>query len=95
MVQVVENWADVTGTVEGASADEQRPGYLRVSVALRASREVPGFPDLMRPSVGSTVDILVPAQQGAGLRSGQLVAGRVRRAGPTDCFAGPQGLRAG
>ena len=93
MVQVVENWADVTGTVEGTSADERRPGYVRVSVGLHESREVPGFPDLMRPSVGSTVDILIPAQQGAGLRTGQQVTGRVRRAGPTDCFAGPEGLR--
>jgi hypothetical protein len=95
MVQVVENWADVTGTVEGTRADERRPGYVRVAVALHGSREVPGFPDLMRPSVGASVDILVPAEQAHGLQRGQQVAGRVRRAGPGDCFAGPEGLRAG
>lgn len=91
MVQIEENWSEVTGSVVGivpgggAKADRS---ILRLK--LERIRAMPGLPSLVEASKGSELRIHArPAQLDADVKPGTVVTMRVRRAGPADLWAHP------
>ncbi len=95
MVQSVENWSELHGTVEGVLGD---PSAGRVTLRLRLERLEPvqGFPSLVAEAPGSCIPVEVPLDaSGPGVATGDSVRLRVRLAGPGRYVAQPGTLRSG
>lgn len=92
MVQIVENWSRVTGTVESfaASDDPQRGGVLRLRID--AVRPLEPFPNLMADYEGRTIDVSLPASllPRIDLAPGRRLTLRLRRGGPTAVLSHPE-----
>jgi len=98
MVQVVENWAEVVGTVSDVAASDRGPDWRVVVVDVSSGQvaNVGGWPNLVRSQVTSQRRLLVtcpaaPLQQ-RGVQPGQQVRGGARLAGPGQVLAHPDGL---
>lgn len=91
MVQVVENWAVLEGTVK-----EERPSHVRadlVDVDVEVERVEPyeGFPNLFPEAENTIVSVTIPREvvTELGLAPGDRMRSRVRKASPFDVFAKP------
>ncbi|MCC7272815.1 MAG: hypothetical protein IT561_09110 [Alphaproteobacteria bacterium] len=92
MVQMIENWSDVTATVVDAAASS---GHATLSLRVEKADDVPPFANLMGDFVGRTVAVRVPSDLMAAVtpRPGDRVRLRVRRGGPAGFFAHPTEMR--
>jgi hypothetical protein len=84
MSQIVENWAQVKGVVE--DVDDDGAGTITVHLRLDDAQAVATFPNLLAEDVGAVIPLRVT---GAGRipGRGEVVACRVRKAGPDRYFA--------
>jgi hypothetical protein len=95
MAQIIENWADVTGSVAELDPDAAPPGFVSMRVLVARVEAVEGSPNLLGELAGSTLEIRVPdGALGLDVRPGVVVRCRVRRAVGGAVFAHPDGLRA-
>ena len=96
MVQVVENWAEVTGIVRAVGPSDKGPSYRTIIMDVDTVTDVPGFPNLLSDTQGTTLVIIVPGRAAtrAELAAGTSLKARVRRASPSEVFASPDGLDA-
>ena len=80
MVSVIENRAEISGTVQGVHADDSSPHH-RIVVQVSDVRDVPGFPNLLSSASGTPLEISIepPAER---LNVGQPIKLEVRRTGP-------------
>lgn len=94
MVQAPENWADVEGVVSDVGPDPARPGWVVASLELRAADPVEGYPNMLAPSVGTSIRLAVPADEAADaeLAAGSTVRARARLAAPRLALARPASL---
>lgn len=98
MVQVVENWAEVVGTVREVSPSRRGADWrvLVVDVSTGHVDKVGGWPNLVRSQVNEEKRLTVtcPAAPLASrhVTSGQQVRGRARLAGPGQVLAHPDGF---
>jgi hypothetical protein len=88
MVQSIENRTNLHGRVRGRRADPDRPGWELVDIDVAQADPVPGLPNLLSRTVGSTITVSVPADllppgdlRGASLRL------RAYRGGPDAVLA--------
>jgi hypothetical protein len=90
-VQVIENWADVTGTLVAIRPDSKVEGYVSVTLDQSTIRSVPGFPNLFEAEKGQTIHVNVPVAAVGRLEAlrGATVSWRIRKAGPSSNFAHP------
>jgi hypothetical protein len=94
MVQVVENWADVTGVVQSVMDQGATPAHARVQLKLTDAADVDTKPNFFRQRVGTVVDVhLLRDAVPSSLRPGSRVALRVRAAAADKAFASSDGLR--
>lgn len=94
MVQSVENWCCVSGTIDDLDpkADQARanPDQVVLSIQIGKIKPVEGYPALIRIEDGATISVIVRrAQLGPGRAAGQYVTIPIRVAGPDRCFAHP------
>jgi hypothetical protein len=75
MVQIVENRADLTGTVQSADAN----GALQLLVEEVSA--VAGYPNLSDDAVGQIVMVKIPADKAQNAAPGARVHMRVRKTG--------------
>lgn len=98
MVQVVENWAEVVGTVREVSPSRRGDDWRVVVVDVSSGHvdNVGGWPNLVRSQVNDEKRLTVtcPASSLAGrnVTAGQQVRGRARLAGPGQVMAHPEGF---
>lgn len=92
MVQAVENWGVLTGTLRDLR--EQRAGRLELDVEVAQVDAVEGFPNFLAGSAGEvlTVTVGAPAVTRSGLRVGDLVRVRAQRTGPRTVVGQPGSL---
>lgn len=90
-VQVIENWADVTGRLVAVRPHPQLEGYVSVSLDQLIISSVPGFPNLFESEKGQTIDVNVPVAAVRRLETarGATVSWRIRKAGPSSNFVHP------
>jgi hypothetical protein len=89
MVQIVENWCEVTGAVLGIEAGP-RAEHRILRLRLDHIRPVSGFPTLLEASAGSELRIHMRREQLLpAVRPGATVTIRVRRAGVSGLWAHP------
>ena len=78
--RVIENWADVTGSVLGT-----RPGqsekFLELNLQIESADDVKGVANLVAPLLGQTLWVNIPNElvQSLGVQVGDIVQARVRR----------------
>lgn len=89
MVQVIENWADITGTVRAVEPSDKGPTYRTLILDVDTVTDVPGFPNLLSDTPGTTLAIIIPGPDPA---PGTSLKARVRRASPFEIFANPDTL---
>ncbi len=89
MVQVSENWADLTGTVLAIQAHPDQSGQAVVRLDVASAADVETFPNFFTDYVGREVDVSVRADvpQLAALGPGDPVRLRARRGGSGRAFA--------
>lgn len=97
MVQIVENWAIVEGTVE--AWQPAAPGK-RAVMTLRVERVTPVeqsqgrfYPNFLEGREGSSIRVVLPENPGSAQEKGARVRVRVRRGQQADqYFAHPDGV---
>lgn len=92
MVQVVENWAEISGVVVSVDSSDKGSNWRVVTVEPEVVTDVSGYPNLVRaqkPPLRIQCRDLAPER----LAAGQRVAGRIRLAGPQDLQVHRDGLR--
>lgn len=90
MVQMIENHADLVGTLIAVEPDAERPDHLRLTIAVTGAEPVAGYPNLLASRIGQRVTVLA--------RRGSVAAGaapgpvrlRASLTGPDRIFADAQ-----
>ena len=82
MVTIIENWAEIEGTVKSILGNPALSEYTIVNLELAASAEVESFPNLARADEGSTIRINVRTAdlEHHGILPGQKLRCVVRKA---------------
>jgi hypothetical protein len=82
MVNIIENWASIQGTVKSVIEAASPKGYLQVELDLEKSTDVENLPNLARADEGGTIRINVkPGQISAyDIKPGSRLEGKVRKA---------------
>ena len=88
MVQIVENWADIEGSVQNVDRASEIPGFVKASVELERVTDVEGFPNLLASLNGAVITVFVPSElaEEQGLQPGTRLVARARRARPGRTF---------
>lgn len=99
MVSVIENWAQLEGTVREVRPDPELPDQLVAVVDVDAVEPVEDdegnpFPNLFADAAGGSVELHVPAAPAADheLAPGRRISARVKRTGPDRSFVHPHHL---
>ena len=82
MVQIVENWADIGGTVSGPTLPGTRPDHVGVRIDVDTVEPVEGFPNLLADRAGQSIDVQIRLDGPLDLRAGQRIGLRARLAAP-------------
>ena len=86
MVQIIENRADVDGTVVAIRPVQERLGFHLVTLDVKAAAPVEGYQNLFAHAPGERLDVLVPEVWGR-MKAGDAVRCRIRLAAPKTIFA--------
>lgn len=89
MVQVVENWSDLTVTVLDIAPHPELTEFSAVRVKVQSVAAVPGFANLLASAAGTTLTVNVDAPGAKDLAVGAAANLRVRLAKPGVHFAHP------
>jgi hypothetical protein len=94
MVQSVENWCCVSGTIDDLDREagnvKTNPDHAVLSIRIGKIKPVEGYPALIRIEDAAAISVIVRRSQlGNGKATGQHVTIPVRVAGPDRCFAHP------
>lgn len=94
-MQIVENWAEVTGLVRSVTPDAGRAGFAHVELVVEQIAAVAGFPNLVGRGSPGTLDVLFrdDVVRHLGLSDGVRLRCRVRLAGGQALFAHPDEAR--
>jgi hypothetical protein len=93
MIQIVENWANVTGVVEKAARDPAMPDHAHIRLHLTGAENVGGSPNLFRQHLGEDIDLLLRDEAHAvALVPGARIAVRARIATPDRAFGAADDL---
>lgn len=87
MVQIIENHADITGTLLSVRDAPDRPGFVSMRVNVDSTLPVESFPNLFERHVGQEVEVLAPRGSSAAAHVPRPVRLRVKKGGPTTIFA--------
>ena len=83
MVQSIENRTNLHGQVRGRQADPDRPGWELLDIHVTKADPVPGLPNLLGQTTGSTITVSVPTDLlPSGDMRGAWLRLRAYRGGP-------------
>ena len=91
-VQVIENQADIAGTIREIRPHDKLANYSTVVFDVKSVDAVDSYPNLMASTKGLSIDITVPNDEVARrtLAAGQKITLRVKKAGPGEVFLVPR-----
>ena len=91
MVQVIENWAILEGSVDEIRPSDVRNDLAAVDIAVQRIEPFGDFPNLFPDAEGTVVAVTMPKEvvRDRSLSAGSRVRCRVRRASPFTVFAKP------
>jgi hypothetical protein len=93
-MQVIENRSDVVGRITEVAPHPSLPDHSLLTIQVDDVSPVEGYSNLFEDARGSTLEVSVSRDTAVdmGLRSGDNVVARIRRAGPSAVFADPDTL---
>ena len=82
MAPIVENWAEISGTVKSITDHPKMEGYKQITLSLKSSKDVNDFPNLANADEGTDIVINVRAEEidKVGIVEGEKFKGTVRKA---------------
>jgi len=94
MVQAIENWTDLSGTLRDVRPREGSPGMTDVLIAVEEARDVGDFPNLLTGTPGQELAVAIETEAvpRLRLRPGDAIVCRAQRASPQTVVAHPDGL---
>ena len=87
MVKVIENHAEITGTLLRVTPAPDRPGFVSLRVMVDAAFPVGDWPNLFGRDVGACIEVLAREDSDAARCEDGPVRLRVKKAGPMTVFA--------
>jgi hypothetical protein len=87
MVKVIENHAEIAGTLLRITPAPDRPGYVSLSVMVDAAFPVGDWPNLFDHNVGECIEVLAREDSDVARSEQGQVRLHVKKAGPTTVFA--------
>jgi len=90
-VQVVENWAIISGKINAISDHSELSDYASATISVTEVTPVDGYPNLFSWAVGKQIHVNIPKVKvdELGLSAADSIRARVRKAGPTSAFVDP------
>lgn len=90
-VQVVENWAIISGKIDAISDHSELSDYASATISVTEVTPAEGYPNLFSWAVGKEIDVNIPKVKvdELGLSAGDSIRARVRKASPTGSFIDP------
>ena len=90
-VSIIENWSDITGTVQSVSPSIALQEFAEVKVEVSEVRDVDGFPNLLKTAAGQPLTITMSKAKALSMNvtAGKSISCRVRKAGPNRTFVHP------
>lgn len=95
-VQIVENWADITGELVDSYPSKIAEGFVMLEVKVKNVKDVEGFKNLLEDKGGEVIYVNVPESllQDKESKRRAKVSMRVRIAGPSrKLFIHPEHLK--
>jgi hypothetical protein len=88
MVNIVENWAEVTGEITFSRRDPSKSDIHLVTVRIISAKNYESFPNLIRPNKQNKITIQVKREDipEVGFKKGNVIKARVRAAGKDAYF---------
>ena len=82
MAPIVENWAEVSGTVTSINDNPKMEGYKQITLSLKSSKDVGEYPNLAKADEGTDIliNVRTEAMNEAGAVEGKHFTGTVRKA---------------
>ncbi len=87
MVQIVENHAEISGTIIGSAPDPELPGFVVLAIRVDGAHDVEGSPNLFCHDIGQTIHVHARSDSAAATGEGNSVRLRVKKVGPGRSFA--------
>jgi len=96
-MQIVENWAEIHGTIVRCEESERSPEFTIAYVNVKEVRDVPGFKNLIRQHADRPLPVHVPTKLGTklGLNRATTITCWIRMAAPNKFFVHRQHLTVG
>lgn len=81
-MQIIENWAILSGTIQQLSVSQQYPKFYELNLQVENAEDVPGFPNLLKDTLNQVATILIPTDLTSELKiqEGDFLNARVRKA---------------
>jgi hypothetical protein len=86
MVQIVENHAAISGELISVASDNERPGFVVLSVRVSDARNIGDWPNMFTQDVGQTVRIVARENSVAAAAKPGPVTLKVKKTGPGMSF---------
>lgn len=95
MVQPVENWADVSGSVVQLHELAEDDPFVEAEIHVDAVMPVPGFANLFAWAPGQQIRVRIPRDHAhrLGLETGQWLECRVQKSGPQQVYTDTEHIR--
>jgi hypothetical protein len=90
-MQIIENWADVVGTVVELRADDGVEGFTVVDLEVQGVTPVEGWPNLFEDAAGQRLLVSFPNElvEERAVAPGAVIRCRIRRGG-TAAYVHPE-----
>lgn len=87
MVQIIENHAEISGTIVGSTPDPEMPGFVVLTIRVDDAHDVDGSPNLFYHDIGQTISVHARSESAAATAESNNVRLRVKKVGPGRSFA--------
>ena len=88
MVNIVENWTDLSGTIKTIEPDESLTGFFRMNLQIEKISPVKNFPNLVTASTNEEITIKIKKTEAEKikLKKGDKIKGIIKAAGLNNYF---------
>ena len=87
MVQIIENHAEISGTLVGIAPAPDMPDHVLLTIKVDGADNVGSYPNMFGMDIGSTITVHARKDCAVATSEGTVMRLRVRKAGPGRSFA--------
>lgn len=87
MVQIVENHAEIAGTLLDVVPSADRPGFIVLRIQVSEAHQIENWPNMFVHDVGKTIEVLARESSDAAAARPGPIRLKVKKGGPATVFA--------